>query len=383
MRRDIVIVGGGPAGAAAAWTLAKAGRAPLLLEREAAPKHKICGEFVSIEAQALLGAMGIDPAALGAPAIDRLRLVNGRRIAEAPLPFRAYGLTRQRLDEALLRQAAEAGADVRRGVTVRRIDGRHLVTDRGEMAADRLLLASGKHDIRGAKRVSRGTVDDLVGFKSYFRLDSRQYAALSGHIELLLFDGGYAGLQLVEDGRANLCLLVTRQTLARHRDWPTLLAHLRRLCGHLDERLNNAHDILTKPLTIAAVPYGFRYRPRPSDPAGLYRAGDQAAVIPSFSGDGMAIAMCSGHAAARAILSGEDARAYHKQLRLGLGRQIALAQALHRLGRSTALQPLIVEAARLWPGLAGRLAAWTRVPSAYRSNRTAPSRSISVTSWVT
>ncbi|MDO9489604.1 MAG: FAD-dependent monooxygenase, partial [Sphingomonadaceae bacterium] len=103
-----IIVGGGPAGATAAWQLATAGEAVRLLERDTAPRDRICGEFVSVEAQEVLRQMGIDPAALGAPAIDRLRLVSGERVAESALPFRAYGLTRKTMDAAMLARAAAA-----------------------------------------------------------------------------------------------------------------------------------------------------------------------------------------------------------------------------------------------------------------------------------
>ena len=59
------------------------------------------------------------------------------------------------------------------------------------------------------RRPTRGTVSGLIGFKSYFRLSGDQDAQLQGHIEVLMFAGGYAGLQHVEGGMANLCLLVT------------------------------------------------------------------------------------------------------------------------------------------------------------------------------
>jgi NaMN:DMB phosphoribosyltransferase len=58
---DLVIVGGGPAGAAAACLLARHGRRPLLLERETGAHDKVCGDFVSVEAQAALAALGLDP----------------------------------------------------------------------------------------------------------------------------------------------------------------------------------------------------------------------------------------------------------------------------------------------------------------------------------
>ena len=82
MRRDVVIVGGGPAGAAAAIRLAEAGRNVVVLERTAGAHHKVCGEFVSVEALGALARLGLDPAALGAVPIDRLRIVAGERSAD-------------------------------------------------------------------------------------------------------------------------------------------------------------------------------------------------------------------------------------------------------------------------------------------------------------
>ena len=74
-------------------------------------------------------------------------------------------------------------------------------------------LATGKHDLRGWRRAP-GRQNDLVGFKLHLRLDPEQRRAVDGHVELTLFRGGYAGLQLVSDAHATLCLLVRRRRLA-------------------------------------------------------------------------------------------------------------------------------------------------------------------------
>ena len=61
-----LVVGGGPAGAACAIELARNGRPVTVLEKTRAAHHKVCGEFLSIEAQALLAYLGLDIRALGA-----------------------------------------------------------------------------------------------------------------------------------------------------------------------------------------------------------------------------------------------------------------------------------------------------------------------------
>ncbi|WP_188311940.1 NAD(P)/FAD-dependent oxidoreductase [Salinarimonas soli] len=369
MTPEIAVIGGGPAGSIAACALARAGRRVVLLEREREPRHKICGEFVSIEAQGALAQVGIDPAALGGAPIDMVRLVHGESAAESPLPFRAYGFTRRRLDEALLDAARAHGAEVIRGASVRRLhaadDGFRIEAEGSEdLSAGTVFLATGKHDLRGFKRDTAGTRDSLVGFKTYFRLPPGERRALAGAIEVILFAGGYAGLQLVEEGIANLCLLVEADRFeALGRSWDALFAHLLATCPHLDRRLGDAEPVLDKPLAIARVPYGFLHRPAGDEPHGLFRLGDQAAVIPSFSGDGMAIAMHSGRLAARTYLEqGRAASLFHARLRRDVGPQVRLAGALYAASRSGLGRRALVAACRLWPGGLRVAAERTRVP---------------------
>ncbi|MGL4543136.1 MAG: FAD-dependent monooxygenase [Polymorphobacter sp.] len=359
---DTLIVGGGLAGAAAATLLAQAGVRPLLVERDTGPADKICGEFLSTEAQAHLAALGFDLARLGGAPISRVRLIAGARQVEARLPFTAIGVSRRRLDAALLDHAAAAGAKVERGVTVRSIDGNIVQSSAGDIMAHQILLGSGKHEVRGCGRDSTGCIDDLIGFKQYFRVDAAAHATLAGIIEVHLFDGGYAGLQLVEGGVVNLCLLVSRARFAAlGRSWEALFAALLAE-PQLERRLAGAQPLLAKPLTISGVPYGFVHRAQPADPATLFRLGDQAAVIPSFSGDGMSIALHSGRLAATTLARGGSAGAYHARLRGDIARQVRLATWLQRAGFSGAGQRLMLGVIGVAPALLGAIAAATRVP---------------------
>jgi flavin-dependent dehydrogenase len=115
-RAAALIVGGGPAGSAAAIALARAGVAAELIERSDGPHDIVCGGFLGWDALAALGRLGLDSAALGAHPIRRLRLVSAAHRIEVALPRLAAGLSRRTLDEALLGAAAAAGAEVARGV---------------------------------------------------------------------------------------------------------------------------------------------------------------------------------------------------------------------------------------------------------------------------
>ncbi len=355
-----IIIGGGLAGTAAAARLAALGERPVLFEREAEAHDKICGEFLSVEAGRHLAALGFDVPALGGARIDTVRIHAGSRTAAARLPFVATGVSRRRLDDALLDFARRQGANVQRGVAVRRLDPGRVVTALGDLPADRILLATGKHELRGQARDRRGTIDDLIGFKQYFRVAPALQASLSGAVEVTAFDGGYAGVQRIEGGLINLCLLVSRARFATLGSWEALFTVLLREPGLA--ALGDAEAVLAKPLTISNVPYGFVRRARGDDP--LYRLGDQAAVIPSFCGDGMAIALHSGRLAADMAAAGATPAAFQARLAGDVARQVRLATMLQRFATSRLGRFALIAGLAAAPAALATLARWTRVEPA-------------------
>ncbi len=157
MSTPALVIGGGLAGAGLAVSLANAGRAVTLVERETRAQHKVCGEFISAEAMLYLRDLGIDLDALGAVSIDRVGMFAGERQATAYLPFSARSLSRYALDEALLNRAARCGARVLRGrkaLGVERDEHRWRASldDGTSVSASEIFLATGKHDLRGWKR---------------------------------------------------------------------------------------------------------------------------------------------------------------------------------------------------------------------------------------
>jgi flavin-dependent dehydrogenase len=193
----------------------------------------------------------------------------------------------------------------------------------------------------------------------YFRLGAAQAAELARASELMLYPGGYGGIQPVEGGIANLCCVVQQRYLAGagHR-WENFLAKIQRDCPHLAMRLAGAEPLLAKPIAITHIPYGYIRRKSEN---GLYCIGDQAAVIPSFTGDGISIALYTARCAVAAYQAAEPAPLFQAKLRSALLSQMRLAElAADGLnnGFARAVLPFCL---RVWPGVMRVTAKLTRV----------------------
>ena len=367
-KADAIAVGGGLAGASFALELARNGARVVVLERSRAAALKVCGDFLSGEALELLAYLGIDTKGLGATKVGKLTLATGGKTATASLPFRAAGLSRLCLDEALIQLAAKAGAEVVRGVTVTSLrpeaSGVVVATDGESYAAPSVALATGKHNLRGWPR-DAGAV---TGFKIEFGLSPAARTDLTGQVQLTLFDGGYIGACLVEGDLATICWQIDTAALKRiGSDWRAQWADFARQSSVLGDLLQGARPATPRPVAVSNLPFG--YIRRAPIAAGIFPIGDQIAVIPAFTGDGTSIALASGIRAAHAVLAGESAAVFQNKFAAGLGRQFFLARTVSAMFRARPLRGLSVGAVRTLPALATMLARATRLTAVARPAR--------------
>jgi flavin-dependent dehydrogenase len=273
----------------------------MLLDRDAEAGDALCGGFLSWRTAERLRTLGVEPRQLGAHPVTRLALFAGAYRAEFALPAPAYALSRRALDSALRQHAVTCGA-VLEIDSARGLEGHAVIGRLRRWAGDGLFLATGKHDLRGLPRVPR-PADPALGLRIRLPHTAQRRALLAGRIELHLFAGGYCGMVLQEDGSANLCLAVRKSHFGV--DAPALLARWAAQSEAFAERLGDDWR-QARFDSVGAVPYGFLAR---STEPGLFRLGDQAAVIPSLAGEGIAIALASGALAARHWLAGGPATA--------------------------------------------------------------------------
>jgi menaquinone-9 beta-reductase len=350
-----IVVGGGLAGSAFAIELARRGRRVIVLEKTSGPHHKVCGEFLSAEAQALLGRLGLDVCQLGASPATSLGLEFATSLPVVALPFRGAGLSRYRLDQALLETAARAGAQVMRGVTVTRLeqscDAMAVHTTASLLSATYVVLATGKHNLRGVSRPQAAN----VAFKMQLKLRRAATDALDHLVHLSIFRGGYAGVCLVEDGTATICWVIERGVLTDAAlTWATHADFLAGRSAFFADLLTDAIALWDRPVAVASIPYGFLREAVVAD--AVYPVGDQLVVIPSYTGDGTSIALHTGMAAARAVLDGKTASQFQASALAKLKPQIAWAKFANVAFANTTAQRLA--------GVFARLAPWALPPAA-------------------
>jgi menaquinone-9 beta-reductase len=290
---DLAIIGGGPAGTAAAITAARLGARVGLFEAHDFPRHKVCGEFLSGEAlETLVDLLGNGVAAASlvenAPVINRARLCLGNRSVETAVSPPGISVLRYDLDLKLWEAAQAAGVDCRVNCEVSATYGDgpfHLRTHHGSVSSRALIVAAG--------RWSQFTHDRTVlpgpkwlGVKAYFR---EQDPNPDPSTDLYFFDRGYCGVQPVADGVVNACAMVRS-------DVATSLADVFQLNPQLALRTRG-----WIPLTQAFSTAPLIHRPPTPVRNKVAFVGDAAAFIDPFVGDGISIALRSGSVAAQCL----------------------------------------------------------------------------------
>ena len=341
-RRDLVVVGGGPAGLAVAIFARQAGLGVTVLERARPPIDRGCGEGLLPDAVARLEALGAVPDPGARVSFLGIRYLAEGLTAEGRFPGGpAWGVRRTVLHAALVRRAAEIGAELRWGVTPEGLAPGGVVTGSGVLAAAVVVGADGRnsavrrwagldgrpgrphrHAVR--RHFEVGPWTDLV--EVHWAEQAEAYVTPVGARQVgvaLLWNGGPAGFDAVL------------------RRFPALTA---RLAG-------------APPVSRDRGASRFGARPRAVVAGRVALVGDAAGGVDPITGEGLSLALRGAEALVAAVVAGDLAGYARAHRRLVRGPR-AMARVLLLLERSERLRRNAIAALGDDPALFSRLLAF-------------------------
>jgi len=309
--RTVRILGGGLSGLALGIALRARGVPAVVHEAMSYPRQKVCGEFLGGLDPEVADVLGLEEILqrTGAPSLRATTWFRvGRHIYECTLPAPAPGISRHSLDRTLAERFVAMGGDL---VTGSRVD----------------TAAAAEGDVLATGSPAHGT-PRWVGLKLHVRgwPDGPD-------LEMHLGNGAYAGVSRIESGARNVCGLFNRDLV---KGGGGMTGALRRAgLGRLADRVDAA-DVVDGSTASCVLPrFGRRPAEEHSTPA--LPLGDRHAMIPPFTGHGMAMALERGVVAAGPLESWATERASWTSTRRAFlaadrcrfGRRVAVACALH------------------------------------------------------
>jgi flavin-dependent dehydrogenase len=363
---DVLVIGGGPAGAMAALAAARRGHDTLLVDRVAHPREKVCGCCLAPFGQHALHEAGVSDVLDGSRQVHSVRLSSGSMAVRV----RREGtrvLSRSTLDAGVLRHALDAGARLAwpfvatvrdDGETILRgPGGERTIRSRMRVAADGLRGGALADDPRFAWRVRHASRIGVGAIVPAGALD-----VADDEIRMQVDACGYVGLVRLPDGQVDVAAAIRPEAMRAHGGAGALMRRL------LDTTVRDASAI--ESAHWQGTPHLWRER-RALQTGDVLVAGDAAGYVEPFTGEGMGWALATGFAAgehATAVIQGTaTAHAWEARVRALVGDARARCGWTARALRHPTLVHAALGAAACWPSLAARIATTmgaARVPEA-------------------
>ncbi|WP_293872432.1 FAD-dependent oxidoreductase [Flavobacterium sp.] len=353
-RKDIIIIGGGLAGLTAALHLLQHGFEVVIFEKNAFPKHKVCGEYISNEVLSYFKSLEIDVASLHPKHINKLifSLVSGK-IISATLPLGGFGVSRYALDNYLYKEVLRRGGVVLKEtvIDVFYSDNIFTITSQNAVHTTKVVLgAFGKRSNLDVKLNRKFTQkpSNWLGVKAHYKVDFPDDIVGLHH-----FDGGYCGVSKVENNLVNICYLSSYETFKKYKNIQEYQQKVMGKNPHLKAIFAEAVMEFDKPLTVSQI----SFESKTSIENHMLMIGDTAGLIHPLCGNGMAMAIHSAKLAALAVipfmegkwLRNEMEQQYSRNWNFNFRKRLKIGRILSYLLKQEIIAPLVMKIVTVFP----------------------------------
>ncbi|TDO73189.1 flavin-dependent dehydrogenase [Flavobacterium chryseum] len=354
---DVLIIGGGLAGLAAAIHLSRNNLKITLLEKSGYPRHKVCGEYISNEILPYLQWLDADVSALHPTNISKFEFTthNGKA-AKAKLPLGGFGISRYALDDFLCQKAVANNCTIiKETVTdVSFDDDLFTVTTSNQILKAKIVLgAFGKRS-----NVDQVLDRNFISKKSPWLAVKAHYSGTLDNdvVALHNFKGGYCGVSKVENNMINICYLADYATFKQYKNIEDYQQNVLYKNKHLKNVFENSTLLFDKPLTISQISFDKKQAVENH----ILMIGDTAGLIHPLCGNGMAMAIHSAKIASELILdyySDEKIsrelleKNYTKEWKKHFGKRVFMGRILAQILTHKTITNILVAIVASFPGL--------------------------------
>lgn len=293
MTYQIAIIGGGLAGLALAIDLAKKSYHVIVIEKGVFPRHKVCGEYISMESHNYLFSLCPALSQLDLPHIHTFKLTStSKKEFTTTLDLGGFGISRYLLELLLYEEAIKCGVIFM--LHTKALDVNYdfenslfsIKTNDGIVYASLVCNASGrKSNFETIQKGNQAVTTNYIGIKYHIQVERP-----SDLIEIHNFPGGYCGISAIEENKSCLCYIVNSNKLnAVNNSIPQLEKTFLYQNPNLKNIFTNAQFITKQPITISGI--NFNIKKTVNDET--FFLGDAAGSIAPITGNGMSMALRS------------------------------------------------------------------------------------------
>ncbi len=286
---DVAIIGGGIAGLSLSIDMKKRGYQVTVIEKGTYPRHKVCGEYISMESHSYLQKICPTLSALDLPMINNFKLTTGStKEFNTTLDLGGFGISRYLLEELLFKEAEKQGVKFILNTKAQDInaDGLNYIikTNSGNIAASLVCNSTGRNSNLKTSEMKNSGIN-YVGIKYHLKVPRNPNL-----IEIHNFPGGYCGISSIEEDKSCLCYIVNSKYLNKVKNSiPELEKTFLYKNSNLKKIFVEAEFLFKEPITVSGI--NFLIKEPVTDDS--FFVGDAAGSMAPIIGNGMSMALRS------------------------------------------------------------------------------------------